>query len=163
MPKATKANKATYEARVNKVFEYLTAGMTRYQMLQHIANDKNKDYPLFKDVARRQFDNYIAQANAMFSAEAEFHRAREFGKAKSRLESIFQSSLKVQDYQRAIAAQRELNLMFGLHAPKILELRGHEADLLNQILDKLKEQNVPASEVFSALLAEIESAANERK
>lgn len=163
MPKSTKANKATYEARVNKVFEYLIAGMTRYQMLQHIASEKSKDYELFKDINKRQFDNYIAAANGMFAAEAEYYRGREFGKAKTRLEQIFQSSLKVPDYQRAIAAQRELNLMLGLHAPKILELRANDADLLNRILDSLREQNVPASEVFTALLAEIEAAKNERQ
>src|SRR3989304_2924667 len=113
MPKATKAAK---EQRVNMVYTLLLNGASRMQIMQYASDPKNG-----WNITTRQVDTYIAEANGMLAAESEYHRGRELGKAIARLNNIYQHCMRVQDYGRAIAAQRELNTLLGLHAPPAVQ------------------------------------------
>ncbi len=157
MPRETKANRATYEARVNKVYELLIAGARRYQIWQYVTADP-KGKELFKNVSRRQLDRYIAAANGMFAAESEFHRARELGRAIAALDDLYQRSMKVQDYQRALAARRELNALLSLYEPpaaQTLRLEGFDDAQLRVLADALKLHDLAPSDVFNSILAEL--------
>jgi hypothetical protein len=154
MPKQTKANDAEKEARVNKVYELLVNGFTRYQILQYVTTKTEWK------IEARQVDNYIKAANALIANEAEYHRAREIGRAISRLNDLYQKCLKVQDYQRALAAQRELNTLLSLYeppAPQTLRVMGVDDKLLSQLAQAFTKNGISASDVFNAMLAELEA------
>jgi hypothetical protein len=118
MPKENKATVAQFEARVNKVMEMLILGLSRASILQYVTNSTDWN------VSDRQVDNYIADANREIEKHSETVRERELGKAIRRLEMLFQSCMKVQDYQRALAVQKELNELLGLKAPQRMEISG---------------------------------------
>ena len=103
--------------RVTRIYELLIAGYPRRKILQYAAESG-------WGVKSRQIEAYIAQANALLEADAEVLRSQELGKAVNRLNLLYFSSLKVQDYQRALAAQRELNKLLGLYAPEQHSLTG---------------------------------------
>lgn len=152
-PRITAAEK---DARVNKVFELLVNGFTRYQILQYASSSKppKKDW----NVTTRQIDSYISEATAMIAAEAEYLRPKEIGKALTRMNDIYQKSMKVQDYQRAIAAQREINALLSLYEPpatQTLRILGIEEKQLAQLVELLSKVNQKPSDLFAALIQEL--------
>jgi hypothetical protein len=151
MPKENKSTQAEKEARLNKVYELLISGATRYQIHQY-ANQKTE-----WDVAERQIDHYIAEANTLIAQEAEFHRAREFGRGVAALNDLYQRCMKVQDYARALAVRRELNSLLGLHPDKTqtLKIEGIDDAQLKVLVDALAQRGKRASDVFAAILEEI--------
>jgi hypothetical protein len=168
MPKTTKPRTrkqtpritaAELDARVNKVFELIVNGFTRYQIMQYASLEKTG-----WNVTPRQVDTYIAKATALIANEAEYVRPKEFGKAISRLNDLYQKCLKVQDYQRAIAAQRELNALLSLYEPpaeRTLRILGVEEKQLAQLITALSNRGIKASDVFNAMLAELAVPENE--
>lgn len=110
-----KANNAESEQRVNEVYLLLLSGASRYEIVQYAAK---------WDIGWRQADNYIAKANARFEESAATVRDRELGKSIQRLNKLYQSLLKIQDYKGALQTQKELNTLLGLHAPSKLEHTG---------------------------------------
>lgn len=153
MGKANKANAAEKEARTNKIYDMLVSGMNRAAILQYVSS--KTDWKL----TPRMVDNYIAEANALLAAEAEFHRPREMGRAVARMNAIFYASLKVQDYQRAIAAARELHQLLGLYAPikSELKLTADTEIMLTRLLSELQAQNMDASDLFNSIFAKLEA------
>jgi hypothetical protein len=148
-----KANDATIEARVTKVYEMLIAGARRYQILQYAASEK-ADW----NVSTRTVDYYIQEANALIAQEAEWHRGRELGRAIAALDDLYQRCMKVQDYQRALAVRRELNTLLGLHAPpaaQTIRLLGVDQAELATVLEALQQHGLKASDVFHAMLQEL--------
>lgn len=156
MPKQTKANKATKEARINKVYECLITGMSRYRIWQYVTTDE-KAKILFEGISMRQLDRYIAEANGLFTAASEYVRTNEFGKAKGRLETVIEKGFKLQDYPRVISAIKELNLLMGLHTPikHELKLTADNEIMLARLLSEMERQGYTASDVFNELLAEM--------
>ncbi len=157
MPRESKANRVTAETRVNKVYELLVNGLTRHQIWLYVTTNESGK-ALFAGVSIRQLDRYIAEANGLLGAEAEFHRARELGKAIARLNELFQRCMKVQDYQRALAVQREINTLLGLYAPpppQTLKLLGIDPAELTTVSKALQQHGLKASDVFNAMLAEL--------
>lgn len=106
-----KSNNAEMTERVNKIYDLIVLGTSRAQILQYVAEKTNWG------VAERTVDYYIAKANKRLERAALYHEKRELGKAITRLNLLFLSAMKVQDYQRALAAQRELSILLGLNAP----------------------------------------------
>lgn len=154
-PRITAAEK---DARVNKIFELLVNGFTRYQILQYASSSKppKKDW----NVTTRQIDSYISEATAMLTTEAEYIRPKEFGKAIARLNDLYQRCLKVQDYQRAIAAQRELNALLSLYEPpatQTLRILGIEEKQLAHLVELLSKVDQKPSDLFAALIQELAS------
>lgn len=110
-----KSTNAEIVGRVTKVFDLLVLGSSRAQILQYVAEKTTWG------VNERQVGYYIEKANKKLEAAAEYHQKRELGKALTRLNILFMSCMKVQDYQRALAVQREINAMLGLNAPTKIE------------------------------------------
>jgi hypothetical protein len=148
-----RATAAETEARVNKVFELLVNGLTRYQVLQFVAT--KTDWQL----KPRQVDNYIQKASALIAQEAEYLRPKEIGKAIARLNAIFQGAVKVQDYKTAIAAQRELNKLLSLYEPpaaQTLNINSADVSLLHRLMTRLEERQFSPSEVFERMLERLD-------
>lgn len=160
MPRETKANHATKEERINKVYELLVIGLNRYRIWQYVTSDE-KGKTLFRDVSRRQLDRYIAEANGMLASERDFHREREFARAKARLDNLYERCLKIQDYARCHAVQRELNALMSLYEPpaaQTLRFEGLDPAQLKVFVDALKLHDLVPSDVFNSILAELAQA-----
>lgn len=153
---ANKATKAEKEARVNAVYGMLISGAKRYQILQYASSDKGEKKPW--NVTPRQVDSYIREANALIASEAEWHRSRETGRAIAALDDLYQRSMKVQDYQRALAVRRELNLLLGLYAPpaaQTLRLEGVDNALLQTLNAALEAKGLKLSDALNAMLKQL--------
>ena len=107
---------AEIEKRVTLVYDMLAIGSSRAKILEYVRNKTDWG------VSRATVDNYIAKANTLFEENAEIHRARELGKALSRLNSLYQKTLQIQDFARCLAVQRELNQLLGLYEPTKVEI-----------------------------------------
>ena len=117
------------EQRINKVIEWLVLGLSRAQILQYAAEKTEWN------ISERQIDTYISRANEEIEKHAQTVRERELGKSIKRLEMLFHSCMKVQDYQRALAVQKELNELLGLKAPVKQEVTGKDgSELTIQII-----------------------------
>lgn len=136
MPAENKITNIERDRRVTIVYDLLVLGTSRAQILQYATN---KEW----NVRTRQIDNYIKQANDHFVKESQSHREAELGKARRRLEDLYQKTMKVQDYQRALAVQREINALFGLYAPEKHELITWE----DEIIALLREGKVTSEQV----------------
>lgn len=148
MPKATHAEK---ETRVNLVYDLLLGGATRWQILQYGAKHE-------WGLKARQIDNYIADANALIASEAEFHRAREIGKAKGRLEMVIKRALNISDFATVLRAQAELNKLFSLYEPepmKVFKIIGMDEAQLQTVGMALQRAGLKPSEVFNAMLEQL--------
>jgi len=104
-----KPTQAELSQRVNQIHQLLVAGISRATILQHAADKWG--------CSERTADDYIARARVRLEKSLSVDRMANLSIALERLTSIFERTMRVQDYQRAIAAQRELNLLLGLYAP----------------------------------------------
>lgn len=114
MPKVTNAESAE---RVTKIFELLLLGLSRQEIMQYCSA---------WNITTRQIDVYIQKATARLKAHADYKREEQLGVAIHRLNNLYRSSLKIQDYKGALAVQKELNLLLGLHAPSRHEITGKD-------------------------------------
>lgn len=146
MPAENKITNVERDKRVTTIYDLLVLGTSRAQIIQYAAN---KEW----DVSSRQIDNYIKQANDCFTQEAQAHREIELGKARRRLEDLYLKTMKLQDYQRALAVQRELNALFGLYAPEKQELQV-SIGLLKNLKKSADTAGVDLASVFESMINE---------
>lgn len=144
-----KSTKAEIEQRITLVYDMIVVGSSREQTLQYIANKTDWD------ISSRQVDYYIAAANKRLEENAQFHRARELGKALSRLNTLYQKTLQVQDYARCIAVQRELNQLLGLYEPKQIEIKVN-IEVVTRAWEALEAAGKNPEAVFNRLAQEAE-------
>lgn len=147
--KRNKVTNAEMIERVNTVFDLLTIGSTRQQILQFVASKTNWN------VCDRTVDIYIARANERFEENAQFYRARELGKALSRLNTLYQKTLQVQDYARCLAVQRELNQLLGLYEPKQIEINVN-IEVVTRAWQALEKAGKNPEAVFNRLAEQAE-------
>lgn len=143
-----KQTKLEIEQRVTIVHDLLLNGSSRAQVIQYAA--EKTDWEL----SDRQIDTYIKRARKRFVQAAEIHREHEFGLAMLRLENLYQRNLKIQDFRVALSVLKEKHSLLGLYpAQKLsIKLTGDENVLLTQLLESLQAQDIPASELFEAML-----------
>ena len=100
---------STKKARVEIILELLVAGLSRRQILEH-ASKKLADW----QASPRTIDRFISAAHALLEQEARPIRAREFGKALRRLDSLFARCMQITDYKGALAVERERIALLNL-------------------------------------------------
>lgn len=149
---------AVIEERVNFVYGLLLSGATSQQVkaafAKHDADQPDKAW----NVSARTIRRYVKTANGYIEQAGAWKRELEMGRAIARLNDIYARSMRVQDYQRALAAQRELNLIFGLHAPppvQTLRLLGVSDAQLRELAKLLEEQGINASDAFEMMMQEL--------
>ena len=64
-----------------------------------------------------EIKNGLENCLAYFRSAANFDPTEERGKAYARLNLLFLSSMKIQDYKAALAAQKEINKLIDLYNP----------------------------------------------
>jgi hypothetical protein len=159
--KAAKQTATVVEARINAVFDMLIKGANRQQIIQYAASANPAAKPPKEDwnVETRQIDTYIARANERFIVESAADRKLEIGKAKARYEAILNAAMKVQDYQRALAAERARCELLGLNAPKELRiLEGVNERQLAELVEALNRSGITPSEIFNSLIKQLAEA-----
>jgi hypothetical protein len=108
MTRAKKANNATVNERTQAVALMLVEGKARAQILQDTAKWR---------IAERTLDDYIARATELLAQESAAEFVSEYGKAKRRLELLFERTFARGEYGRALAVVKELNALLGLYPP----------------------------------------------
>ena len=114
----SKAHKKEVYERAAKVSELLASGLTVKQIQQYAAEKLNWN------TTERAIFKYIAKANEIFAQESKAKVAEEFGKGLRRLNMLFASSLKIQDFKACLAIQREINNMLGFTSKQQLVVHG---------------------------------------
>lgn len=144
-----KSTKAEIEQRITLVYDMIVVGSSRAQVLQYVT--KKTDW----EVCDGMVDKYIARANDRLAEESQIHRATELGKSLSRLNTLYQKTLQVQDYARCLAVQRELNQLLGLYEPKQIEIKVN-IEVVTRAWQALEAAGKNPEAVFNRLAQEAE-------
>lgn len=113
-----KSTHAEIEQRVNDVYDALLLGLSRREIIQYASVTKKWN------VTPRQIDTYILSATEQLKKAGQRHRETEMGKALARLEKLYQSNLKIQDYKAALAVQQEITKLQGMYPATKVEATG---------------------------------------
>ena len=146
---ATKADNATVEERVQRVFTMLLTGAHSFDIVQYAAQEWK--------IAERQAREYIARATRKLENHAKPKEQYELGLALTRLTDLYQHSVKMMDYKTALAVQKERNDLLGLKAPTRLEHTGKDGGPIETI-----DRTAQAAEEFDAILKRTRSARDRR-
>lgn len=96
--------------RVEKVMELLAAGTKRARIVQYCAEKWQ--------VVERTADNYIAAAYELMADESRIRRDREMGRSLIRLNNLYMRAMTDEQYNTALAVERERIQLLGLRAPE---------------------------------------------
>lgn len=116
-PVTKKSTQAEIETRVTEIYELMIGGASRTEMFRYGSETWG--------ISSRQVEDYLKTAREKLATQLDKNRDANLSLAVERLTTIFRKTMKVQDYQRAIAAQRELNLLLGLYAPTKQDINIH--------------------------------------
>ena len=104
-----KSNMVEMRARVATVYRLLLSGMRRREIIQYVR--EKTDW----GVTDRAVDNYIKHATAEIAEVTEEEKKTALGMAYKRLDTLYYKSLLVNDYKTALAVQKEISDLNGLH------------------------------------------------
>lgn len=149
---AHKPTQAENEARVAEVYKMLVAGAPRAAILQHAAEKW--------ELATRAADALIAKARKHVIADARPEREFELARAIARLNFIYNQCVKVTDYGRAIAAQREMNQLLGLYAEpaaQTLKVIGMNHADMQELVALMDAAGMEPAEFFAKTVARLKA------
>ena len=110
----TVSNDAEIAIRVGKIVELLLRGYTRRKIVELTTNDYN--------VCIKTADTYIARAKEIIVDEMKGSRDEMIAMAASRYHDLYMKNYNIQDYREARAVQDSMNKLFGLEAPKAVDV-----------------------------------------
>lgn len=122
------SNAVELENRINKVFDLLVMGANRATIIEY----GKKEWGL----QTRWIDEYIRRAREQIKEAAAIEREQMLGEAKERLHLVIRMAFKSQDLARVIAAQAQLNTLYGLNAPE-KKIVSFDGDNENEAFDRL--------------------------
>lgn len=103
-----RATQAEVEYRVNQVYLLIMSGADAREIYKYAEAQWQ--------ISTRQADNYIRKAKDQFEDLADTVRKQELGKALARLNDLYKRNLKINDFKAALAVQKEIDTLLGLHA-----------------------------------------------
>ncbi|WP_054533367.1 hypothetical protein [Herpetosiphon geysericola] len=127
--KTVKATKAQVESRITELMGLLVRGASYSDILRYCsemgaaatnpdAKDHAKQSTFYGvELTSRQIDTYIQRARTAFSKLSESDRKEAIGLAHARLELLFQSTMRIQDFKAALAVEKSRIELLGLNAP----------------------------------------------
>lgn len=154
---AVKSNNAEVTQRVHQVYTMVVSGIDTHQILQYASDNWN--------VSDRTTFSYIAKANKLLAKQSETIRDAELGKAMARLNNLYKSALKIQDFKTCLAVQKEINALLGLYAPAKIQVEDWRKEAQSAGIDpaQLFEELVQkASDALSAGNGSIDNRSNAR-
>ncbi|HEB28857.1 MAG TPA: hypothetical protein ENI05_14055 [Porticoccus sp.] len=113
-----KSTNEEVKRRVGEVSNLLITGQKRHNIVSYAAEKGWK-------VEARQIDEYIRRAKRLLSEEGQESKASRdvlFGISLRRIDLLFVKSMAIQDYARALAAQKEINTLLALYEPQIQKI-----------------------------------------
>lgn len=122
-----KATFALSEERTTEVYGLLIRGGSRADILQYTTKKQ-------WDLSPRQVDAYIEKAKEQIKAKAVQDRDYQYSIAMERLNFILRQAILIQDWQRALAAQKEINTLMGLYPVQKTELSGKEGGAIEIVI-----------------------------
>lgn len=114
-PKPTKAEQ---QARVQKIYELLAAGLRRSHIHQYV-HEKQAAWGM----ATRTIDDYIARATRAYQDELVQDRRQLMGEVLAKFRHLYLKSMQINDYKTARDCLKELATLSGLYKIQI-ELGG---------------------------------------
>lgn len=135
-----RADAATVDRRVDHVASLIIRGKTSREILRDAAKHK-----LFRGLAERTLQEYIAKGREEVRARGEFDKVDEFAKAIARLELLFDMAVEKKDVQAARAVVADLCRLVGIEGPIHVKVEGNVtvttfADVARRALEKRAEQ-----------------------
>lgn len=115
----TKSTNDEIKRRIGEVSNLLITGQKRHQIVQY-ASDSGWG------VDPRQVDTYIARAKQLLSEEGQEAKAGRnmlFGISLRRLNLLFVKTMAIQDYARALQAQKEIHTLLALYEPQVQHIK----------------------------------------
>lgn len=143
---------AEYEQRITTVHGLLVKRKTRGYILKHAADNWQ--------LAERRTDELIALATARIKESAQVDRDIELGLALETLKAVISKAVDLHDFQRVIAAQREINQLLSLYAApakQTLQLEGLNEDTTRRLAELAAAQGISLPQVLQSLLYQLES------
>ena len=127
-----KPTKAEHERRVGLVYDLLLMGFKAESIGRYLSEKKKID------VTQRTVERYITQATSRILEAAKTNRDLELGKARDRLDHLYQRNIAIQDFKAALAVVRETSALLGLNAPTKTEtsLKNAEDTVLKVIYER---------------------------
>lgn len=147
---------AIVEERVNAVYRMLLVNKTAHQICIEVARQDAKDPSKAWNVSDRTIRRYIKRAKEYLQEAAAYDRNLELGRAIKTFYEVIAGAMRAQDWQRVIAARRELNLIYGLYAPppvQTLRVLGWSEAQLSDLATAMESAGANASDVFAAMIA----------
>lgn len=123
-PRPKRTPEAEIQRRVGDIFEVVLAG-ARFKLIRQYMTD-SCDWT----VDDRTLARYVARAREDIRVISTYDRAHRLGEAIGRLDNIYARCVSTKDLRGALSAQRELNELLGLHAPRKLEHSGPQGEPL---------------------------------
>jgi hypothetical protein len=115
-------------------------------LINGMSPEAAQTYCLQQNVAPDQAQQIVREARNRITVAADFTRDEQIGRAVMRLDDLYAKSIAGQDTRTALQAQRELNRLLSLYAPKRddLESEGVEdATALRRQLDLIAAYLLP--------------------
>ncbi len=145
-----KSTQIEMDKRIEHVASMLTQGKKRPIIIEHGLENW--------DVQTAQIDNYIKYAKELLKEEsANTKQARdvEFAKSMRVIVTIRNKCMAIQDYARALQAQKEINSLLALYEPQVHKME-------HDIVDSTDEERVDRlAAIFDRLRDRRDRAANE--
>ena len=112
-----KPTKAELESRITTIAGLLVRGVSRTAIVQYVTVKTNWG------VKERAIDRYIQEATKTIKEGAANDIEYETGKAKERLEYLYQSNISSKDFKAALAVVKTRSELLGLEAAKKIDLK----------------------------------------
>ena len=112
-----KPTKAELESRITTIAGLLVRGVSRTAIVQYVTIKTNWG------VKERAIDRYIQEATKTIKKGAANDIEFETGKAKERLEFLYQSNISSKDFKAALAVVKTRSELLGLEAAKKIDLK----------------------------------------
>ena len=137
------------ESRIDEVITLLAKGLPQAEIVRY-CNEKTE---WGKDLSKRQLRRYVEKAREQMTVEAQTIDKRFYlMRFIRRMDMLFMSAMRVQDYKTAIAAERETARVLDLGNGAIsISWEQAAADAFGIPANELK--NMSASELFEKLLS----------
>jgi hypothetical protein len=126
--------KAARIRRVDIVYRYLLEGLSSSDIIEKVG----KDHAAW-GVKKRAIESYIHDAHKLIVAAGEFERKAEFGRAVSELRHLFRKALEKGDINTARRVRKDLTDLYGLAAPKRIEITEILALVDSEIAEREQE------------------------
>lgn len=146
--------------RVNAVYDLILLGFSRGQIIEYGQTKQGWN------VEDNTVDTYIRAAKDRYAEASAIVRNEQLGLAISRLNHLLQKNMSIQDYKTALSAQKELNALLGLYAPKTAINVNINIAVIEQIVTLAEQRGIAASELFESMLnqlAKVDSADDNSK